>query len=555
MWQPSYLLRCSTAFKVTARLFRGSGIRFPRDEGISSDLVGFGEYGGSVSAFMKPGGEAHSARDKDSHPLPCDEADPAVLAVKARYMAEIAKTGKLPSPRNTLAKQGCPPASGEVVRRVRDADSDETSPRLRSSLPRSTPASRGKSSTGNESPPHGEGVTAEAADSNDRGDQLGTEEAEDYYRAVPRNTLSKEEMWKRITAATTDKAERVSSVLAASEEDYLKMEEELQEHDLFHFRMGELAFPEKSMRRNYYSLWLLAMSLNKARWTMLDVHSQRGVKTTGAGMKLLFWKESVNQIMEKMSMPAGQFTDSHPVLRPFAAAVEQNPQMTKAFVRGFTEARLRVMQQPGNVKQLFDHFDRFYGYFFNSLLEIAHVKDENAEHMMQHIGRAIGITQHCVMFWKKYARIGFTMLPSDLCADNHVNLALLRNISLASRDRAVRRLLYDVMCIAKTEMLHAQQLAPHCSPTAWPIVMECTYANYYLGFLQRRDFNVSAMFADHNIENAGFVWYRVKKRWEWNRCQSIERLVAEEAPLPIIGMLLPSHASKYKVASGLGQTK
>ncbi|WP_163464600.1 hypothetical protein [Escherichia coli] len=44
--------------------------------------------------------------------------------------------------------------------------------------------------------------------------------------------------------------------------------------------------------------------------------------------------------------------------------------MTKAFVRGFSEARLRVIQQPGNVKQLFDHFDRYYGYFFNSLLEL-----------------------------------------------------------------------------------------------------------------------------------------------------------------------------------------
>ena len=158
------------------------------------------------------------------------------------------------------------------------------------------------------------------------------------------------------------------------------------------------------------------------------------------------------------------------------------------------------------------------------------------------------------MFWKKYAKLGFTLLPADLCADNHVNLPLLKNISLASRDRAVRRLLYDVMCLAKSEMLHAQQHVKLCNPKCWPILAECFYPNYYLGFLQRRDFNVSALLADHNIENAGFMWYRLKKRWEWERYQSVERMLAEEAPLPYIGWSYAHRGSAYKMASQSGSS-
>ncbi|EPY29633.1 hypothetical protein STCU_04388 [Strigomonas culicis] len=360
-------------------------------------------------------------------------------------------------------------------------------------------------------------------------------------------------MWRRISAATADRAESSQRpvVMDADEADYTQLEEELREHDHFHYRLGEVAYEDTQVRRDYYAVWNLATALNKARWTMLEVHAQRGMKTTGAGMKLLFWKESINGIMDYRRMTQGQFTDSHPVLRPFAAAVQRNPTMTKAFVRGFTDARLKVIQQPGSVQQLFDHFDKFYGYLFNSLLEVTHVKDESAEHLMLHVGRAIGLTNHCVMFWKKYARIGFTMLPADLCADHHVNLALLKNIPLASRDRAVRELLHSVMSIAKDEMLHAEKIAKDVPPTAWPIVMECIYPNYYLGFLQRRDFNVSAMFADYNIENAGFAWYRVKKSWEWQRHQSIQRLVSEAAPLPFIGTSIAHRGSRYKMSPHL----
>lgn len=130
------------------------------------------------------------------------------------------------------------------------------------------------------------------------------------------------------------------------------------------------------------------------------------------------------------------------------------------------------------MQRLFDHVDKFYGYFFNSLLEVSNVKDDTAEHVILHIGRATGLANHCVMFWRKYARIGSTVLPADLCAENHVNLALLKNILRASRDRAVRRLLFDVMCIAKDKVLHARKLAKDVPPTAWPIVMVCLYPNY-----------------------------------------------------------------------------
>lgn len=395
---------------------------------------------------------------------------------------------------------------------------------------------------------------AAAADTTTTQTPREAQEAADYYRSLPSQELSKEEMWRRISRAQADQAERSASAIAVNEVDFIKMEEELRNHDLFHYRLGELAFLDEPMRRDYYSYWYLSMSLNKARWTMLEVHAQRGMQTTGAGVKLLFWKEAIASLMDRGTMSSGDMTHSHPVLRTFGSVIQRHPAMTKTFVRGFTHARLRVIQQPGSVKQLFDHFDKYYGYFFNSMLEAMNVKDENAEHLMLHVGRALGLTQHCVLFWKKYAKVGFTMLPADLCADNHVNVGLLKNIGLASRDRAVRRLLYDVMCVVKSEMLHAEKLAQHVPATAWPVVLECMFPNYYLGFLQRHNFNVSAMLADYNIDNPGLMWYRMKKIWQWRRHQSIAELLSESAPLPLLGTSLLQRGSQYKMGIDLKKT-
>lgn len=577
---------------------------------MSNELGGFGHYGGSVTAFMKPESEKAASLGEAPGALPCDEAgsQAALQAAQAEMMINAAMSGKAPSLRRggsavptaeqmeaALSGKGPLPAPARPAHPLhhiahgsgpqrfdqgRDrprphpfvrGDSDSSpSPSPLSSLPKRGPAAKAASSSSsttlqspfaNPTPPFHEQQRRRQREADSRQTlspeelEARRKEAEDYYRAVPRNELSKDEMWQRINKASTERAEREGSatVLTAGDVDYYRIEEDLKEQDLLHYRIGELAYEDQRVRRYYYAMWSLAMALNKARWTMLEVQSQRGAKSTGAGMKLLFWKESVNSLLDSAGKTTSQFTDSHPILRPFGAVVEGNPHLTKAFVRGFTSARLKVIQQPGNVKQLFDHFDKYYGYFFNSLLEVTGVKDENAEHMMQHIGRAIGLTNHCVMFWKKYARIGFTMLPADLCADNHVNLALLKNISLASKDRAVKKLLYDVMCITKDEMLHARKIAPNVDPKAWPIAMECFYANYYLGFLQRRQFNVSAMFADYNIENAGFTWYRVKKRWEWERYQSLERLLDEAAPLPLINTSISHRGSLYKMATGVGR--
>lgn len=530
----------------------------------SDGFGGFRSEGGSFDGFInlkkKQINEA-----KGEGQLPCDvPGSDAAAQSEAALLEEIAKTGKLPSP-----KRDPPPVTATKPSSAMSSPTEQTpsagacasigggsglssssqstkpAPITRSSLPRPLP--KGAPATTRK-------PLVAPRDSAPLPAYTGAEDAADYYKDLPRNQLSKEEMWTRIQDRARQETEQFGTAVNVTEAEYLKMEEELKEHDLFHFRLGELAFPDETKRRDYWSMWQLATSLNKARWTMLEIHAQRGVKTTGAGMKMLFWKESLYEIAEKGDMPMGQFVDSHPVLRPFAAAVKRTPGITKTFIRGFADTRLKVLQQPGNVKQLFDHFDKFYGYYFNTMLEILGCKDDHAEHIMCHIGRAIGLTQHCVMFWKQYAKIGFTMLPSDLCANNHVNLTLLRNLSLASRDRAVRHLLCDVMAIVKEEMMHAQTIAKHCPPKMWPLLCEAFYPNYYLGFLQKHEFNVSALLADHNIENPGFVWYRLKKRWEWERHQDLTRLVAEDAPLPYINTSYGHRASKYRQLKE-GETK
>lgn len=516
--------------------------KLPEDPGISPELGGIGHYATSILGFMKPPAEKSTAPGMGG---PCHIS--ALEAARQAADAALA-AGRLPSPSRSLSELTKTQVTGPLP----------TPPRP-SSLPRRT-ITRPALASLTEATTEGSTAPSKAEATSPRAEEEAhRKDAEEYYKDIPREDAHKE-MRRRMSAAKykqgagKQEAEMKdhSPGVPTAELDSMRMEQELQELDPFHYRLGQLAYPDVNRRADYYALWYLAVSLNKARWQMLEVQAQRGVKSTGAGMKLLFWKEAVNDVLAKGRLVPGQFTDSHPVLSPFGRTVEKHPKITKAFVRGFTDARLKVIQQPGNVKQLFDHFDKFYGHFFNSLLEVTGTTDEHVEHMMIHVGRAIGLTTHCVMFWKKYARIGFTMLPADLCADNHVNLALLKNIPLASKDRAVQKLLYDVMCIAKTEMLYAQKLAPQVSPVAWPIVMECLYPNYYLGFLQRKNFDVSAMYADYNIENVGFLWYRTKKMYEWNRHQSMEKLVAEKAPLPLIGKVFGHKASAYKMTAGMG---
>lgn len=569
-------------------------LRFDENEGLSPELGGFGHFASSITGFMDP---AKEKRKKESlmaanAPLPCERGeDPNDLPSDSANVRSMLQSAQAESMNDVLQKGGSLPLRGAVplaaARKppafLQAGKTGGDTPRISSSsaAPSSLPKAL-REKTASRAPAAKSIGGAGASDASASTGTSGvSQEVADYYRSLPKNALSKEEMWRRIQEAQTDKNERAAAMrktespsggfytTKASEQgvlldphdvDFLKMEEELKEHDPWHYKLGAYAFNYsgkaeedemvlKQRRYDYYAMWTLGLTLNKARWNMLEVSAQRGVKTTGAGMKILFWKEAVRGILQTGSTSGANFTDSHPVLRPFASAVSRHPKLTKAFIRGFTDARLRALQQPANVQQLFDHFDKFYGYFFNTLLEITDLKDEAAEHALLHIGRAYGLTTHSVMFWKKYATLGVTLLPADLCADHCVHLGLLKRISLASRDRAVRRLLCDVMAIAKYEMLQAEKLAKDIHPKTWPILMECFYPNYYLTFLQKRDFNVSAMFADYNIENLGLVWYRVKKRMEWQRTQSIEKLLCDEAPLPIIHRPIFYRGAAYKMAT------
>ena len=228
-------------------------------------------------------------------------------------------------------------------------------------------------------------------------------------------------------------------------------------------------------------------------------------------------------------MTRGQFVDSHPILRPFGECLHRR-KLTKSFCRGFVDARLKVMDQPANMKQLFDHFDRFHGHFLCMQLECLGVKSEVAEHIMIHLGRAIGVTQHCVMLWRDYARLGRTMLPADICAQNHVNLSLLRNLRLASTDSCVRRVLYEVMNHVRSEMKHVRELVALYPAAGWPLLIEALYPNYYLNFLEHFEFDVTKRFADQHQYTYGFYWFMNKQLIRWQRTKDVSVLVDDQTP-------------------------
>jgi len=389
------------------------------------------------------------------------------------------------------------------------------------------------------------------------GAEAKEEEAKSYYDRVLANQQPKvdsKEMWSKIhgrsniAAPPNEEMPPGGFPLEASEVDYARMDQELKDKDKRRYDFACYAFPDNVMRRNYLAMWQLSMSLHKCRWQAMELHknkSEGGMGSAGVTLKASFWRDSCFSIIEKQQMVRGQFVDTHPVLRPFAQVVANNPQLTRTFLRGFIDAKLKVFFQPSSLKNLIEYYDKFYGYFYYSQLEMLGVKNDHAEHMAMHIGRAVGITLHSVMLWKRYAELDFTMLPADLCAEYMVNLALLKKPNLAGRDPRVRMLLEHMLSVAKAEMVRAEKISHLCPIEAWPIIFECTYPNYHFGYLQGNRYNVSARFADNNIENAGYVWYVLKKQWQWGYYQSIPRLVAEKAPLPYLGVTL-QRTCKYK---------
>lgn len=369
---------------------------------------------------------------------------------------------------------------------------------------------------------------APAADTNKESDA-------EYRKSIGGFTDSRD-VWNRMSKSREKIIEELSTNTQqpTTEIEYLRLEKLLKEEDKYHWRIGQLGFDDEQMRNDYYALHVIALQLNKARWLAVDVQAQKGKQTTGANVRGMFWKESLHGIIDKGRMVEGQFVDSHPTLRPFADCVRRN-RLTKAFLRGFVDSRLKNQPQPANMKQLFDYFDKSYGYFYNSQLEVLGIRrNDAAEHIMTHIGRANGLTQHCVLLWREYARRGTTMLPADICADNHVNLALLKNIPLATVDRPVRRALAEVMFHVRSEMDHVRALAPLVPTKMWPLLMEAFLPNYYINFLEKNDFDVTRWLVESHVMSPGLLWFTYKQMWRWSREKSIPDLVSDVAPVPLI---------------------
>ncbi len=489
---------------------------------------------GSFDFFMKPEDEKpkKETKPKPGEPLPCDVPNSEAAAFAA-------KVGAIPKPKPAVDK-------------ARAAVAVEKPPvQQRSSLPKgppgpavSRPAPQKVQETPQETPPTS---SAQPATPETK------EELDAYYAKIKpmMEAPSKDQLWSTLRERRTQSESEGGTFQPGNEHatdvDYVRMDEEMKEHDLMRYRMASFFFRDETMRRKWCSLWNLAASLNTARWKYYEILNDKGTKSTGAAMRHMFWKEAIQEILDKGQMVRGQFIDGHPVLRPFAQTIQTTPGLTKTFIRGFVDARLKPQAQPSNMKQLCEYFDKFYGYFFNTLLEVIGVKNDVTEHIMMHVGRAIGITMHCVMFWKKYAALNMTMLPADLCADRYISLSLLRKTGLASRDKTLRTVLEELMSVVKTEMIHAHELASKAPVEAYPVIWECMYPNYHLGFLQRFDFNVSAMMGDHNIENPMYWWYCYKKQHQWIRKKSIADLLSEPAPLPFTNICIGHRGSVFKM--------
>jgi hypothetical protein len=167
------------------------------------------------------------------------------------------------------------------------------------------------------------------------------------YRQKIGGFVDSRDVWSRMSKSRDKVIEELSSAgqQPITELEMVRLEKLLKDEDKYHWRMGQIGFDDEERRNDYYALHVIALQLNKARWQNIDLSSQKGQQTTGSNVRSMFWKESLNGIIDKGRMVEGQFVDSHPTLRPFAEAVKRR-RLTKTFLRGFVDSRLKVMAQP-----------------------------------------------------------------------------------------------------------------------------------------------------------------------------------------------------------------
>lgn len=355
----------------------------------------------------------------------------------------------------------------------------------------------------------------------------------DYLsKAAPDHSVE-ERFWKQVSVSEKTYMGVVGE--APPEIDFVKLEEDMREEDHFHWRVGQTMIDDEQDRRDYYVLHAVALTLNKTRWKAIEAANERGGHVVGSRIKTMYYKEAFEKIIKAGRMPLGEFTDGNPTLRTFADVLRRRP-FTRSFLHNFVEARLQLLLQPGNMEQVLALFDRMYGDFLSTQLELFSALTPSSRQLLQHVGRASGVIQHCALLWKKYAAKNMSMLPANVCADNQVNLQLLRNLTLASRDKCVRRTLYDVLCYAQTEMDEARKLVEGFPMKAWPLLSEALLPNYYLHFLMKHSFDVSARSAEDHVFSPGFYWFCFKKMHMWRKHQDLRELLAVDAPLPYLSL-------------------
>eukprot|EP00760_Papus_ankaliazontas_P015151 PhM_4_TR16374/c0_g1_i2/m.77388/K18163/NDUFAF6; NADH dehydrogenase [ubiquinone] 1 alpha subcomplex assembly factor 6 len=345
---------------------------------------------------------------------------------------------------------------------------------------------------------------------------------------------TQEEIWTRMSQRL--KQRKVESAQAETDMskphivDYYKAEANVKEEDRFHWRLATYMFDDFDMRLQYFALYSLMLSLNKAKWVMIDVSSKKQSGKLGAGIRQAFWQESLSSIIENSSMPHGEFVDGHPTLRTFAQ-MHKHHKFTKHFARNFVNARLKLpFQQPGNVRQLADYYEKAYSNFFHMMLEMLGIRgDTVAEHVASHIGKAVGITQQSVLLWRHYARKGICMLPADVCSEYNVNYSLVCNLALSTHDSGVKRVLFDLMGTVREELKQAREMIHDFPAAGWPILMETLLPNYYIQFLLKHDFDVTKWFSEDFIYTPGFYWYAMKKMSAWSRNHDFVALLEEDA--------------------------
>ncbi|KAJ1658524.1 hypothetical protein IWQ61_002246 [Dispira simplex] len=236
--------------------------------------------------------------------------------------------------------------------------------------------------------------------------------------------------------------------------------------------LTSLFFP-KSLRPAVWSIRALNLELAGIRDTVSD--------TTIGQMKMLFWKQALEDIKEKRSPP------HHPVALVLADTIPRYELSTSWFTK-LINARSNNLIHP--VNYTLDDLEQYSEDTASTLLylqlECLGIRDVEVDHTASHLGKAIGITT-LLRATPYNASKRLVYLPQDILAKHRISE---EDLCRQRNSQGLSDAVFEISTRAHDQILTAQGHLAELQPAAFTALLVAVPYYHVLKILERCHFDV-----------------------------------------------------------------